>query len=125
MNCGDKVPSSYSDARRSAQPFGDMSAEAIQSRTQRRLLVAGAVVLPVAVMALHVIASRAPFQRFPVWSYYLALRVALVSGAFFVWKLVPQAGWRTLALLVYALGCTGFLLMFSLIFTCAAFGDCL
>ena len=102
-----------------------MSAAAIQSRTQRRLLVAGAVVLPVAVMALYIIASRAPFQRFPVWSYYLTFGVALVFGAFFVWKLVPQARLRTLALLAYALGGTGLLLMFSLIFTCAAFGDCL
>jgi hypothetical protein len=76
-------------------------------------------------MTLYLIASRAPFQRLPPpWSDGLAFGVSLVSGAFFVWKLVPNAWWRTLALLAYALGCTGFLLMFTLIFVCAAFGDC-
>ena len=96
-----------------------------QAQTHRSLLVAGAVGLPVAVMALYLIASRAPFQRVAPWSDYVGLGVALVSGAFFVWKLVPHAGWRALALLAYALGCTGLLFMFSLIFVCAAFGDCL
>jgi hypothetical protein len=84
-----------------------------QARTQRRLLVAGAVAVPVAIVALYIIASRVPFQRWAPWTYCLSFGVALVSGAFFVWKLVPHAGWRTLVLIAYALGCTGVLFMFS------------
>jgi hypothetical protein len=77
-------------------------------------------------MTLYLIASRAPFQKMPPpWSDYIAFAVALLSGAYCVWKLVPHAGRRTLALLAYALGCAGFLFMFSLIFVCFAFGDCL
>jgi hypothetical protein len=112
-------------ARRSTQPLGDMSVAANQTRTQRHLLVAGAVAVPVAIVALYIIASRVPFQRWAPWTYYLSFGIALVSGALFVWKLVPHAGWRTLVLIAYALGCIGVLFMFSLIFVCAVYGDCL
>ena len=110
---------------RSDQSMGDMSVVANQKRAPRSLLMAGAVAVPVAIVSLYIIASRAPFQSWAHWTYYLSLGAALVSGAYFVWRLVPQAGWRTAVLIAYAVGCTGVLLMFSLIFTCAVYRDCL
>ena len=104
-----------------------MSTAANQARAERSLLlIAGAIGLPVAVMALYLIATRAPFQKMPPPSIdYIGFAVALLSGACCVWKLVPHTGWRILALLAYALGNSVLLLVFSLIFVCAAFGDCL
>jgi membrane protease YdiL (CAAX protease family) len=103
-----------------------MSTVANQTPAQRSLLAAGVLGLPLVVMALYLIASRAPFQKMlPPWSDAIGFVLALLSGAYCVWKLVPQAGRRTLALLAYTLGCAGLLFMFSLIFVCFLFGDCL
>jgi hypothetical protein len=104
-----------------------MSAVANQTRAERSLLlIAGATGLPVAVMALYLIATRVPFQKMPPpLSDYIGFGVALLSGACCIWKLVPHTGRRILALLAYTPVCAGLLFMFSLLFVCFAFGDCL
>ncbi len=102
-----------------------MSTPAKQMQNRRTLQFAAAIGLPIVVMALYLIASRTPVRWFTAWSDYLGVGVAIASGAFFVWKLVPHPRWRTLALLAYALACAGMLFIFSVVFVCAAFGDCL
>jgi hypothetical protein len=87
--------------------------------------MAGATAFPILVLVVYLIASRAPVRWFSPWSDYLALGLAVASGAICVWKLLPRSGWRYLMVVGYVLAGAVLLSLFTLVFVCAAFEDCL
>ena len=102
-----------------------MSSSTNNALSRRGLLLAGAIALPLLVLVAYLIGSRTPVRWFSPWSDYLALALAIASGAICVWNLLPRSGWRYLMMVGYILACAVLLSIFSLVFVCAAFGDCL
>ena len=101
-----------------------MSTATHSGTTHRGLLSAGVVVLPLLVLCLYLFVSRA-VREFSTWSEIAAFVVAVFSGAICLWKVLPPNGWRPLILVLYVIASAVALAMFSLVFVCAVFGDCL
>jgi hypothetical protein len=91
---------------------------------RRIMLVGGAFVLPVAVLAAYLLISRQDLE-FSVAGDYLALFTAVAVGTVCLWRLVGPVKWRPIAVVLYPLICSAALLMFSLSFLCAVFQECL
>jgi hypothetical protein len=102
-----------------------MSTSTRNTSSRRGLLLAGAIVFPLLVLVAYLVASRAPGRWFSPRSDYLALGLAVASGAICVWKLLPRSGWRFLMVGGYVLAGAVLLSIFTLGFVCAAFEDCL
>jgi hypothetical protein len=101
-----------------------MSTPANSGTVHRALLLAGVVVLPLFVICLYLLGSRATLE-FSTWGDFTALGAALVSGAICLWKVLPLNGWRPLFILLFILAGALALALFSIVFVCGVFGDCL
>ena len=102
-----------------------MSTATNNTLSRRGLLLAGAIAFPLLVLVVYLIGSRASVRWFSPWSDYLALGLAVASGAICVWKLLPRSGWRYLMMVAYVVAGAVLLSIFTLGFVCAAFEDCL
>jgi hypothetical protein len=101
-----------------------MSTPTNSDTAHRVLFSAGMIVLPLFVLCLYLLVSRST-RQYSTWGDFTALGVALVSGAICLWKVLPSNGWRPLFILLFILAGTLALSLFSLIFVCGVFGDCL
>jgi hypothetical protein len=102
-----------------------MSTAAKAGRFRQRLLVAGAVALPIVLLTAYLIASRVSARSFSPRSDYLAFGAAILCGAFCLWTRLPATRWRPLVVLLYVPASAGLLFIFTLGFVCTVFGDCL
>src|SRR5687767_815856 len=103
-----------------------MSTSTNNTVSRRGLLGAGAIAFPLLVLVAYLFVSRASVRWFSPWSDYLALGLAVASGAICFWNLLPRSGWwRYLMLAGYVFAGAVLLSIFTLAFVCAAFSDCL
>lgn len=91
---------------------------------RRALLGGGAVVFPLGIVAIYLWVSRQD-TGFTEIGDYVALLIAGSVGAGCLWHALPGSDSRPVAMVIYSLACLVALVMFSLRFVCAVFGDCL
>jgi SNF family Na+-dependent transporter len=97
----------------------------IAAGRRRGLLIAGAIVLPFALISAYLLIAEYAHGRYGEAAGYLALGLAAASGAACVWHLFSRIGARIAATLVFFATCCGWLILYSLYFVCGVFGDCL
>src|SRR5689334_928997 len=91
----------------------------------RAALAGGAIVLPVGILSVYLLISRWGSSDFSTAGDYFALGGATAAGAVCLWHLIGSVKWRPIAMIVYPFACCAALVMFSLSFVCAVFGECL
>jgi hypothetical protein len=101
-----------------------MAAPSKSPIVRRALLGAGALVLPIGIIAIYLLVSRQDL-KFSVAGDYVALFLGVAVGTVCLWHALSGANWRPIAMVVYTLLCLGTLVVFSFSFLCAVFGECL
>jgi hypothetical protein len=101
-----------------------MSVSVTPTSIRRALLGAGALVLPLGIVAAYLLVSRQDLE-FSVLGDYVALVTGLAVGVVCLWQALGDARWRSIAIILYTLVCLGALILFSFSFLCAVFHECL